>query len=378
MTIDPSNPQIVWIGTGENVGGRHVGYGDGIYKSTDGGKNWTHKGLESSEHIGSIVVDPRDSDVVYVAAQGPLWSGGGDRGLYKTVDGGDRWEQVLAAGEYTGANEVVMDPRNPDVLYVALHQRLRNVAALINGGPESGIHKSIDGGKIWSELTTGLPEEDMGRIGLAISPQKPDVIYATIELAHRKGGLYRSANGGGSWTKGAEYVSGGTGPHYYQELFASPHKFDRIYQMDVWMHVSEDGGKTFARVPSEHKHSDNHALAFDPGDPDYLLSGTDGGLYESWDLGESWRFVANLPLTQFYKVAVDYDEPFYNIYGGTQDNNTQGGPSRTTNVNGIRNSDWFITLFADGHQPAVDPTNPDIVYSEWQQGNLVAVRPQDG
>ncbi|MHC4819750.1 MAG: WD40/YVTN/BNR-like repeat-containing protein, partial [Planctomycetota bacterium] len=292
-------------------------------------------------------------------------------GLYKSVDGGGSWEKILGGGEYTGVNEVLMDPRNPDVLYASTHQRFRNVAALINGGPESGIHKSTDGGKTWRELENGLPEEEMGKIGLAVSPQNPDVVYATIELAHRKGGLYRSANGGESWEKGADYISGGTGPHYYQEIFASPHKFDRIYQMDVRLHVSEDGGKNFRRVEHEHKHSDNHAMAFDPGDPDYLLLGTDGGLYQSWDLGKNWKFVANLPVTQFYKLAVDYDEPFYNIYGGTQDNSTQGGPSRTDNVNGIRNSDWFITLFADGHQPAVDPTNPDIVYSEWQQGNLV-------
>ncbi|MEE8523698.1 MAG: glycosyl hydrolase [Thermoanaerobaculia bacterium] len=329
-------------------------------------------GLEKSEHVGMIVVDPRDSDVIYVAAQGPLWSGGGDRGLYKSTDGGKTWKKVLGGdGEYTGVNEVVMDPRDPDVLYASTHQRLRTVAALINGGPESGIHKSTDGGETWRKLESGLPEEDMGRIGLAVSPQNPDVVYATIELAYREGGFYRSANGGGSWEKMSDYLSGGTGPHYYQEIFASPHKFDRIYQMDARLHVSEDGGKSFARVGEEHKHGDNHAMAFDSGDPDYLLVGSDGGLYESRDLGKNWKFFANLPLTQFYKVAVDYDEPFYNVYGGTQDNNSQGGPSRTLNVNGIRNSDWFITLFADGHQSAVDPTNPDIVYAEWQQGNLV-------
>jgi len=371
LAIDPSHPETIWVGTGENVGGRHVGYGDGVYKSTDGGKKWEQKGLEASEHIGSIVIDPRDSDVVYVAAQGPLWSAGGDRGLFKTTDGGAAWEKLLGDDEFTGVNEVLQDPTRPDTLYAATHQRFRNVAALINGGPESGIHKSVDGGKTWRQLTAGLPEEDMGKIGLAISPQDPDVIYATIELAHRKGGFHRSSNGGESWTKQNDYISGGTGPHYYQEIFASPHAFDRVYQMDVRMRVTRDGGKTFDRVPSKHKHSDNHALAFDPNDPNYLLSGNDGGLYESWDLGKNWKFVANLPVTQFYKVAVDYDEPFYNIIGGTQDNNTQYGPSRTDNEHGIRNRDWQITLFGDGHQPAIDPTNPDIVYSEWQQGNLV-------
>ena len=371
ITVDPKHPEVVWVGTGENVGGRHVGYGDGVYKSLDAGASWERMGLESSEHIGKILVDPRDSDVVYVAAQGPLWSPGGERGLYRTSDGGQTWSQILAAGEYTGVNDVVMDPRDPDVLYASTHQRFRNVAALINAGPESGIHKSTDGGATWRRLESGLPEEDMGKIGLAISPQDPDVVYATIELAHRKGGFYRSADGGGSWEKRDDYISGGTGPHYYQEIFASPHRFDRVYQADVRMHVTEDGGTSFRDVGEENKHGDNHALAFHPGDPDYLLVGSDGGLYETWDLGKTWKFVANLPVTQFYKVAVDDSEPFYNVYGGTQDNSTQGGPSRTDSENGIRNADWFITVFADGHQPAVEPGNPDIVYSEWQEGNLV-------
>jgi len=371
VTVDPNNPHVVWVGTGENVGGRHVGYGDGVYRSRDGGATWQNVGLKESEHIGMIAIDPRDSDVVYVAAQGPLWSSGGERGLFKTTDGGVSWERVLAGGDYTGVNEVHLDPRNPDVIFAVRHQRLRNVAALINGGPGSGIFKSTDGGQTWRELTEGLPEENMGKIGLAISPINPDVVYATIELGARTGGFWRSDNGGERWEKRSDHVSGATGPHYYQEIFASPHQFDRIYQMDATLHISEDGGKTFLPQPHGHKHGDHHAMAFDPNDPDYLMYGTDGGLYESFDLGKTFRFIANLPVTQFYKVAVDYDEPFYNVYGGTQDNNTQGGPSRTDNVNGIRNSDWFITLFGDGHQPAVDPTNPDIVYSEWQQGNLV-------
>ncbi|MEJ2400536.1 MAG: hypothetical protein P8Y52_03990 [Xanthomonadales bacterium] len=371
VTLDPNDNDVIWVGTGENVSGRHVGYGDGVYKSLDGGATWKNMGLEASEHIGMIRVDPRDSDVVYVAAQGPLWSGGGERGLYKTTDGGESWQRILGGGDYTGVNEVHLDPRDPDVIYAVRHQRFRNVAALINGGPESGIFKSTDGGATWVELTNGLPEEDMGKIGLAISPVDPDVVYATIELGARTGGFWRSTDAGGSWEKRNEYLSGGTGPHYYQELFASPHHLDRVYQMDAMLHITHDGGKTFEQQPMGHRHSDHHAMAFDPDDPDYVMYGTDGGLYESFDDGETFRFVANLPVTQFYKIAVDYDEPFYNVYGGTQDNSTQGGPSRTMNVNGIRNSDWFITLFADGHQPAVDPTNPDIVYSEWQEGNLV-------
>ena len=371
VTIDPNNPETVWVGSGEDVSGRHVGYGDGVYRSRDGGKSWENLGLADSEHIGMIVVDPRDSDTVYVAAEGPLWSGGGDRGLYKTTDGGENWEKILGGGEYTGVNELHLDPRDPDVMYAVTHQRFRNVAALINGGPESGIHKSTDGGETWRELTKGLPSEDKGKIGVAVSPIDPDIVYATVELAHREGGFYRSSDGGESWTKGADYISGGTGPHYYMEIFASPHKLDRVYQMDVRLHVTEDGGKTFRSIASPHKHVDNHAIAFDPNDPDYLLVGCDGGLYQSWDQGATWKYTANLPLTQFYKVSVDYDEPFYNVVGGTQDNATQHGPSRTDNIHGIRNSDWMITVFGDGHQPAIDPTNPDIIYSQWQQGNLV-------
>lgn len=371
ITLDPSNPDVIWVGTGENVGGRHVGYGDGVYRSMDGGKSWTNMGLKDTQHVGMIVVHPEDSNTVFVAAEGPLWSAGGERGLFRTTDGGASWEKILGGGEYTGVNEIHVDPRDPEVMYAVTQQRLRNVAALINGGPESGIHKSTDGGATWRELKNGIPGADKGRIGLAVSPIDPDYIYATIELAHREGGMYRSTDGGESWTKGADYISGGTGPHYYQEIFASPHQLDRVYQMDVRMHVTDDGGKTFYRVNETHKHSDNHALAFDLRDPNYLLSGTDGGIYESWDHGKTWKFTANLPITQFYKVAVDYDTPFYNVVGGTQDNATQHGPSRTDSVNGIRNSDWVITVFGDGHQPAIDPTNPDIIYSQWQQGNLV-------
>ncbi len=371
IALDPANPDIVWVGTGENVGGRHVGFGDGIYRSLDGGKNWENLGLKDSQHISKIVIDPRDTKVVFVASQGPLWSAGGDRGLFRSADGGSTWNNVLDGGQWTGVTDLVVDPSDPDVMYAATWQHQRTVAALMDGGPESGIHKSTDGGLTWRKLVSGLPEQDMGKIGIAVSPQNPAFVYAAIELERRTGGVWRSADRGETWTKMSDAVSGATGPHYYQELYASPHAFDRLYLMDVRMQVSDDGGKKFRRVKEEFKHSDNHSLAFDPNDKNYLIAGTDGGIYESFDLGENWRYIANLPLTQFYKVAVDDAEPFYNIYGGTQDNNSQGGPSRTDAVNGIRNADWFVTLFADGHGQASEPGNPDIVYCEWQQGNLV-------
>jgi photosystem II stability/assembly factor-like uncharacterized protein len=373
VTIDPNNPHVIWLGTGENVGGRHVGYGDGVYRSKDGGASWENRGLKDSQHISKIIVHPGESSTIWVAAQGPLWSKGGERGLYKSTDNGETWEKVLGDDEWVGVTDIVIDPRNPNWLYAATWQRHRNVAAYMGGGPGTGLHRSTDGGETWEKLKKGLPESNMGKIGLAISPQKPDVLYAAIELDRRTGAVYRSADRGGSWKKQSEAVSGATGPHYYQELYASPHQFDRIYLVDVRMQISEDGGETFRRMKDEHKHVDNHALAFRLDDPDYLLVGTDGGVYESFDLAENWRFMANLPITQFYKVAVDDAEPFYNIYGGTQDNNTQGGPSRTDNVHGIRNADWFITLFGDGHQPATEPGNPDIVYSEMQQGYMVRV-----
>ena len=396
ITLDPNNSNVIWVGSGENVSGRHVAYGAGVYRSRDGGDTWENTGLADSEHIGMIRMDPRDSNVVYVAAQGPLWSAGGDRGLFKSTDGGETWNKILGDGlgntdlddAYTGVSEVHLDPRDPDVIYAVSWQRFRNVAVLMDGGPGSGIHKSTDGGATWRELTEGLPKEDMGKVGFAISPQDPDVVYATIELAHRKGGFYRSDNGGESWQKQNDYISGGTGPHYYQEIFADPHHFDQVYQMDVRLHVTRNGGKDFETMRSETKHVDHHAMAFHPTDEDYLLVGNDGGVYESLDAGRTWRYMANMPITQFYKVAVDYDEPFYNIYGGTQDNSSLGGPHRTDNVVGIRNSDWYLTLGADGHQSAADPTNPNIIYANWQEGNLtrydratgesVYIRPQPG
>ncbi len=378
ITIDQNNPHTVWVGTGENVGGRHVGYGDGIYRSDDGGKSWRNMGLKESQHISKIIVHPEDSDIILVAAQGPLWSIGGDRGFYISEDGGKNWKKTLGDDEWTGVTDIVMDPRDPDLLYAATWQRGRTVATYVGGGPGSGIHKSTDGGYTWKELKSGLPGSNMGKIGLAISPQKPDIVYAAIELDRRSGGVYKSENRGESWSKQSDAVAGATGPHYYQELYACPHNFDKIYLVDVRIQVSEDGGKNFNRLSEKYKHSDNHAIAFRMDDPDYLLVGTDGGLYESFDDAKNWRYMANLPLTQFYKVAVDDAEPFYNIYGGTQDNGTQGGPSRTPFNKGISNADWFMNLYADGHQPATEPGNPNIVYSETQEGGLYRVDRKTG
>jgi photosystem II stability/assembly factor-like uncharacterized protein len=370
ITIDPNDRHTIWVGTGENVGGRHVGYGDGVYVSHDGGASFRNVGLKESEHISKIVIDPRDSKKVFVAAQGPLWSSGGERGLYRSTNGGESWKAVLTKGKWTGVTDVVIDPKNPDVMYAATHQRHRTVWGLVNGGPESRIHKSTDGGQTWKQLRGGLPSGDIGKMSVAVSPQKTNVVYAAIELPGRKGGVWRSANRGASWKKMSDYVAGGTGPHYYQEIYCDPHRFDVLYHANVRLGRSEDGGATFDSLGSRNKHVDNHAVAFHPTEADFLLIGCDGGLYRSFDYAKTYDYFANLPLTQFYKLDVDYDEPFYHVVGGTQDNNTQYGPTRTRDSAGIRNANWRITIGGDGHDCAIDPEDPNIIYGESQQGFL--------
>jgi photosystem II stability/assembly factor-like uncharacterized protein len=368
VTIDPHHSETVWVGTGENVSGRHVGFGDGVYRSKDGGRSFENLGLKQTEHISKILVDPRNANVVFVAAQGPLWSSGGERGLFKSTDGGATWKNVLSKGPYTGVTDVVIDPRDPNTMYAATHQRHRTVWALLDTGPESGIYKSTDGGETWRELTQGLPGGDKGKIALGVSPQQSNVVYATIELPNRKGGFYRSENHGESFEKRSDFVSGGTGPHYYQEIYLDPHRFDVIYHANDTLVRSLDGGRTFTPIEGRAKHVDNHAVVFHPTDPNFLLVGCDGGVYQSNDFGKSYRFFPNLPVTQFYKVDVDYDLPFYHVVGGTQDNNTQYGPSATRYVQGIANSDWQVVLGGDGHDNAIDPTDPNIIYCEAQQG----------
>jgi photosystem II stability/assembly factor-like uncharacterized protein len=368
VTLDPQNPNVVWVGSGENNSQRSVGYGDGVYKSEDGGKSWTNMGLEDSQHIGMIRIDPRDSDVVYVAAQGPLWNDGGDRGLYKTTDGGKTWKAALTISPKTGVSEVYLDPRDPDTVYAVAYQRRRHVWTLINGGPESGIHKSTDAGATWKKLESGLPKEDMGKIGLAIAPSRPDTIYAVIESTNKAGGLFRSRDRGATWEKRGDY--GSSSPQYYNELFVDPVNPERVYAMDTFLKVSNDGGKTFVNLGEKSKHVDNHVIWVDPADNDHYLVGCDGGLYESFDRGSNWRYFENLPLIQYYRLAVDNSRPFYYVYGGTQDNNSHGGPARSTNVNGVSNYDWFITQGGDGFWGAIDPVDPNIVYAEYQHGGL--------
>ncbi|MFL6231150.1 MAG: VPS10 domain-containing protein, partial [Pyrinomonadaceae bacterium] len=367
IVVDQKNPLNVWVGTGENNSQRSVSYGDGLYKSEDGGKTWRNVGLKKSEHIGRIVIDPRDSNVVYVAAQGPLWGPGGDRGLYKTTDGGKTWKNILSISENTGVTDVVIDPDNPDTLLAASYQRRRHYWTLINGGPEGALYKTTDAGATWKKIRAGLPPGDLGRIGLAISPADSNVVYATVEATEGRGGIFRSSDRGESWERRNPYD---TTAMYYARVVADPKEVDRIYVMNVLIQVSDDGGRTLRGLGERSKHVDNHDIWIDPDNTNHYLVGCDGGVYESWDRGANWNFKSNLPVTQLYDVTTDNATPFYNVYGGAQDNFNFGGPSRTRNQNGIVNADWFVTLGGDGFRTQVDPTDPNTIYTEFQNGSI--------
>lgn len=366
LAMDPSNHSVLWLGTGENNNQRSVAYGDGMYKSEDAGKTWKHVGLKNSEHIGQIVVDPKDGNIVYVAAYGPVWESGGERGIYKTTDGGKTWNQILKVSEHTGFNEIQMDPRDNKVLYACAHQRQRKIFTYIGGGPESAMYKSTDAGATWNKVGGGFPSgKDIGRIGMVISPSNPDIVYAIVEGDDL--GVYRSTDRGASWTKQSGFRTSG---NYYQELFCDPKNPNRIWAADTYLMVSDDAGKTWRQYGEKNKHVDNHHVWIDPDNTIHTLVGCDGGLYESWDDGQNWQYKANLPITQFYKVAVDYAKPFYNVYGGTQDNFSLGGPSRTVSGNGVTNADWFITCGGDGFESQVDYTDENIIYAQSQYGGL--------
>ena len=368
VELAPSDANVVWVGTGENNSQRSVGFGDGVYKSIDGGATWKNMGLKSSGHISQIWIHPEDPNTVLVASQGPLWNSGGDRGLYKTTDGGASWTTLLSIDADTGVNEFVVDPRNFDRIVASSYQRRRHVWTLINGGPGSGIHRTVDGGKTWSKITAGLPKDNMGRIGLAGVVSQPDRIYAIIEGNDKEQGVYHSSDFGVNWSKRSDHMT--TSPQYYNELVIDPNNPDRVYSLDTFTHVSEDGGKSFSPLGVEHRHVDDHALWIDPADSSHLIIGGDGGIYESHDAGDNWRFIGNLPIAQFYRIQPDYVEPFYNVCGGTQDNNSLCAPSRTTSNHGIPNSDWNLILFGDGYEPQFDPDDPNIVYTQYQYGGL--------
>ena len=375
VEIDPTNPKVLWVGTGENSNHSNSAYGDGIYKSEDGGKSWNNMGLKTSEHIGGIAIDPNNSNIVYAAAMGSLRKEGGDRGIFKTTDGGKTWQNVLKISQYTGCYEVHMDPRNSSTLYAVAHQRMRKLYTGIYGGPESGIYKSTDAGATWNKLKSGLPSGDVGRIGMAISPVNPDVLYAIVD-AKKEAGFYKSVDRGASWSKQSGYVSAYI--FYFQKIYCDVKDVDRVYSMDVFIKVTKDGGKTWTNLGEKNKHVDNHGFWIDPDDNKHLISGCDGGVYETYDQGLNWDFKNNIPITEIYKIATDNALPFYNVYIGTQDNNSLGGPSRTINSGGITNQDWSFTLGGDGFQSQVDWSDPNIIYAESQNGGLVRFDKKSG
>ena len=368
VELAPSNPNTLWVGTGENNNQRSVAYGDGVYKSLDGGKSFTNMGLKNSEHIGNIIIHPTNENILWVAAYGPLWKSGGERGVYKSVDGGKTWERTLNISDNTGVSEIAIDPMNPDILYAAAHQRRRHEWTYIGGGPESALYKSTDGGATWREVKSGLPSGDMGRIGLAVSASDANYVYAIVEGRYGKSGVYRSVNKGESWSKQSDFSTSG---NYYQEIFVDPMDKNKVFAMDTYMHHSEDGGKSFKPTGEKNKHVDNHCIWIDPKNTNHWIAGCDGGVYETYTHAKEWKYYANLPIIQFYKVTTDNAAPFYNIFGGTQDNNSMGGPSATNNAAGILNSDWYITNGGDGFESATDWSNNNIVYAQAQHGWLV-------
>lgn len=365
IAVAPANPDIVWVGTGESNNQRSSSWGDGVYKSENGGKSWANMGLRTSQHIGRIVIHPTKSDVVFVAAAGPLWTSGGERGLYKSTDGGRTWKAVIKISPNTGVTDVIMEPGNPDVMYAAAFQRQRKAYSFVGGGPESGIYKSTNGGESWTRLTEGLPKADVGRIGLDVSRSRPGTVYATME--NKGAEIYRSDDYGASWRK---MGNGSSYPWYMGQIRVDPRNPDRVYHLGVQLQVSEDGGKTFRNTGTS-AHLDHHALWIDPNDTDHFVNGNDGGVYITRDRGKTMDWSPNLPVSQYYAIATDMREPYYYVYGGLQDNGSWAGPSRTRNRQGITNSDWYRTTGGDGFQAAIDPTDHNVVYGEWQEGSIL-------
>ena len=365
VEVAPSNSEIVWVGTGEDNNQRSVSYGNGVYKSTDGGATWTNMGLGTSQQVGRIRVHPKNPDIVWVASMGPMWAAGGERGVFKTTDGGRTWRSVLTVDQYTGAADVILDPSNPDIVYAATHQRERRAFNYVGGGPGSGIWKSVDGGETWTRLSAGLPTSDMGRIGLDVSQAHPTTVYAVIEGSEQ--GVYRSDDAGASWRKMSDIASI---PWYFGEIRVDPRDPNTVYHLGVQLQVSHDGGATWERT-GRGPHSDHHSLWINPENPAHIINGNDGGLYVSRDRGETWDFSVNLPVSQFYALGLDMAEPFFGIAGGLQDNSTWGGPSRTRSNDGIYNSDWYAMAGGDGFYAAIDPTDPTIAYVESQGGVIL-------
>jgi photosystem II stability/assembly factor-like uncharacterized protein len=391
VTVAPSDPSIVWVGTGEANNRQSSSWGNGVYKSTDSGKSWKHMGLEASMHIGRIVISPADPNTLYVAAGGSLWGSSKERGVYKTTDGGKSWSNVLFVNEDTGATDIAMDPDSPGTLIAAMYQRRRTVFGTSGSGPGSGLYKTTDGGATWKKLEKGLPWDpdpkkpavaaaaataekepedpeavkEIGRIGVNFYRRNANVVYAVIEHAH--GGIFRSDDKGETWTRASETNPRGI---YYSQVAIDPNNDQRVWVHGAQMYYSEDGGKTFKTNLVQKIHGDYHALWIDPRDSNHMLAGSDGGIYMSHDRGKTWDYLNNIAIGQFYEIGLDMQRP-YHICGGLQDNNVWCGPSATFDTRGISNADWFTVGGGDGFYAQIDPADPNTVYAESQDGNLL-------
>jgi photosystem II stability/assembly factor-like uncharacterized protein len=385
VAVAPSRPEVVWVGTGEGNSRNSSSWGDGVYQSSDGGTTWQHLGLAETHDIPRLVVHPKDPDTAYVCALGHLWGENPERGVFKTTDGGKTWQHSLKLDARTGCVDLVLDPENPEAVFAAAYARRRTAWSYESGGPLGGIYRSTDGGAHWTRLTNGLPES-IGRIGLDAAPSKPGAFYAVIEsdeggnsrpwdLASRSGGVFRTDDRGETWRRVSKLAPR---PFYFSEIRVDPKNDQHLWVLGTDLHVSTDGGATWSRRAAARTHVDHHALWVDPANPRRVLLGNDGGIYASWDAGEKWTFLNNVATGEFYNVAADMKMP-YTICGGLQDNGTWCGPSATlaaTNVQeedsdesfGITNQDWKFYTGGDGFHVAIDPTDPSILYSEYQGG----------
>ena len=380
IAIDPSNHQTVWVGTGESWARNSVSVGTGVYRSRDGGENWEAAGLPDSEHVSRILINPKDGNTVYACALGHLWNANSERGVYKTIDGGKTWNKILFRNDGTGCAEMAMDPQDPNVLYAAMWDVRREPWNFRSGGPGSGLFKSTDGGANWHEVRKGLPQGDLGRIGIAVAASNPSRVYAVVE-ARNHTALSRSDDAGESWTEVNNSFNISGRPFYFARLMVDPKNADRVYKPGFFLTISEDGGKSFSAAfstsegPGTGFHGDLHALWINPDNPDQMLVGTDGGVYQSLDQSNHWRFLNNIPVGQFYHVSFDMAEP-YNVYGGLQDNGSWMGPSRA--VDGIANRHWRNIDGGDGFWAFSDPSDPDYAYSEYQGGKISRFRKSTG
>ncbi|MCA0132168.1 WD40/YVTN/BNR-like repeat-containing protein [Winogradskyella alexanderae] len=389
VEIQQSNPSVIWVGTGEGNPRNSLNGGFGVYKSLDGGKTWKAMGLEKTRHIHRIIVDPTNPDIVYVGAIGSPWGEHPERGVFKTTDGGKTWNKILFANNKTGVADMVMDPTNPNKLFVAMWEHKRDPWFFKSGGKGSGLHMTHDGGKTWKKITDedGLPKGELGRIGIAIAPGKPNIVYALIES--KKNALYKSTDGGFKWQKVNDKNDIGNRPFYYSEIYVDPQNENRVYSVFTYVNVSEDGGKNFNQLMpaygvSNGVHPDHHAWWIHPEDGSFMIDGNDGGMNITHDGGKTWRFIGNLPVAQFYHIAVDNEYP-YNVYGGMQDNGSWRGPAYVWRAQGIRNSYWQEISFGDGFDVVPDRDDSRYGWSmsqqgfvsryDWQTGNNYSVRP---